>query len=211
MVVSAGKSCTGGIWECSDSNEQQQFPVWQVPWACLQHWWPSDGRYVCTHIHYMLHKNNRFCCCEVTLHAGVVDEHIFHSCPPQKPTSRSIYWRSLVWSSREKGRGTSISSTRCLLDSLQRRKPCWSWILPTNTGCTSGLSLTTQFISYSVGLTVFQSVQVSGWVRDCARRCCHSWSWEQVPRNPRLSASHWILQRGVQLYFIIMSAVDAHM
>ena len=130
--------------------------------------------------------------------------------PPQKPTSRSIYWRSLVWSSREKERGTFISSTRCLLDSLQRRKPCWSWILPTNTGCTSGLSLTTQFISYSVGLTVFQSVQVSGWVRDCARRCCHSWSWEQVPRNPRLSASHWILQRGVQLYFIIMSAVDAH-
>ena len=135
---------------------------------------------------------------------GVVDEHMFHSWFP-KPTSRSIYWRSLVWSSREKGRGTSIYSTRCLLDSLQRRKPCWSWILPTNTGgiasCTLGSVLASHSGSYSVVFTVFSICfcnQVSGGViRDCARRCCHSWSWEQVQRNQRLSASHRILKRGV--------------
>lgn len=155
MVSSAGKSCTGGIWECSDSDEQQQFPVWQVPWACLQQWWPRDGRYV-THT---LHMNSRMrdCCCEVTLGTGAVGECIVHSLPP-KPTSRSIYWRSLVWSSRERERGTSTSSTRCLLDYLQRRKHHWSWIIPANTGCvatqTSRSDLLSDSSSYSVDFTV---------------------------------------------------------
>ena len=125
--------------------------------------------------------NERFCCCKVTLCTGVVGECIVHSLPP-KPTSRSIYWRSLVWSSRERERGTSTSSTRCLLDYLQRRRRCWSWMIPKNTGCvatyTSGsdLAAPTQLISLC-----FQSAfynQVSG--GDCARWCCHSRGWEKV-------------------------------
>lgn len=151
MVSSAGQSCTRGVWECSDSDEQQQFPVWQVPWACLQQWWPRDGRYVPMHYIWTV-EWEIFCCCKVTLCTGVVGECIVHSLPP-KPTSRSIYWRSLVWSSRERERGTSTSSTRCLLDYLQRRRRCWSWMIPANTGCvatyTSGsdLAAPTQLIS----------------------------------------------------------------
>lgn len=99
-------------------------------------WWE-----VCTHA---LHMSSIMCCCKVTLCTGAVGERIVHSLPP-KPTSRSIYWRSLVWSSRERERGTSTSSTRCLLDYLRRRRHCWSWMIPANTGCvatqTSGSDL----------------------------------------------------------------------
>lgn len=47
-------------------------------------------------IHYMLHKNNRFCCCEVTAHTGVVDEHIFHSCPPKANFKEYLLEKSRV-------------------------------------------------------------------------------------------------------------------
>ena len=153
-------------------------------------WWE-----VCTHA---LHMNSIMCCCKVTLCTGVVGECIVHSLPP-KPTSRSIYWRSLVWSSREREKGTSTSSTRCLLDYLQRRRRCWSWMIPANTGCvatyTSGsdLAAPTHLISLC-----FQSAfynQVSG--GDCARRCSQSRGWEKVQGNQRLSASHRFLKRGV--------------